>query len=248
MMKLSSFVVNGDKKVEIALLEFTDLGIDGFYDEFKVRADVIDQSNNNSVSNISISNIGASDETSGNLRVWHGRFTGSIKPRNQSVTNLIDVRRAPTEEEFYKLIVGKSLYYHIDVVNEIGFISFEDSGMGSLRYYQNSGHTDANKTGHTHQIRWLYKYLDGNPELEIKTKEDDEHYRKFELTFTDFYEGTLTEVEGYDFDNNDPFTTNQTGSFKFPKGSFLPGTTTTTDLNYICLHPSTLRHLKNFCY
>ena len=84
---------------------------------------------------------------------------------------------------------------------KLAFISFEDSGLGSLRYYQNESHTDANMTGHTHQIRWLYKYLEGKPELSIKTKEDDEHYRKFKLTFTDFYEGTLTEVEGFDFNH-----------------------------------------------
>ena len=68
-------------------------------------------------------------------------------------------------------------------------------------------------TGHTHQIRWLYKY-EGKPELSIKTKEDDEHYRKFKLTFTDFYEGTLSELEGFDFNHGSEFDLHS-GTFRF---------------------------------
>ena len=69
-------------------------------------------------------------------------------------------------------------------------------------------------TGHTHQIRWLYKYDEGKPELSIKTKEDDEHYRKFKLTFTDFYEGTLSELEGFDFNHGSEFDLHS-GTFRF---------------------------------
>jgi hypothetical protein len=201
---------NISKLTEIVLSQFTDLGNDGFYDEFKVRATV----SNNSVS---VGKIGVSGNSTDNLRTWSGRFIGSAKPRNPTVVSSLDVRRAPTEEEFDLLIVGKSLYYHIEEANEVGFIEFEDSGLGTLRYYQNTAHTDANITGHTHQIRWLYKYLKGEPELSIKTKEDGEHYRKFKLSFTDFYEGTLTEMEGFDFEEGSNFDLHS-GIFRFNNG------------------------------
>ena len=68
------------KLTELALSQFTDLGVDGYYDEFNVRATV---SNNP----VTVSLLGVSEESSENLRTWSGRFIGSAKPRNQFIDN-----------------------------------------------------------------------------------------------------------------------------------------------------------------
>ena len=51
------------KTLEIAITEFTDLGNDGYYDEFKLRATV-------ATSPVTIGSIGVSGDNTENLRTW----------------------------------------------------------------------------------------------------------------------------------------------------------------------------------
>jgi len=197
------FTTSSGQNVEIAISAFTDLGSDGYFDEFTLEAKV----------------DGKKVIVSTGLGRF-GRFVGNTKPRNNYVANAKKLDRAPTEEEFDSLIFESfGMYYIIDSTAEaeVATLKLDQAGTGTLEFSnKNVGHTGDDETGHIHNIRWRYLYNSGSPTLEIKTKEDDLHYRKFGLTFVNFYEGTLTVDEGFNSGIN--FSKVETGSFRFFNG------------------------------
>jgi hypothetical protein len=173
-----SFELATKEKIEVITSDFTDLGEDGYYDEFTGEIKV------NGKKNMTI----------------RGYFTGTKKPRNLAVSNPVDINRAPTEEEFKKYFTGIP-FYHIETSPEPG----DDEGL--FMFNTDGTITDLNPDPDENEEpieTWKYFYNSGTPYIEVLDKHGYEgnpnhyHIYKVQLNFTTFYEGTyegLTEEE-----------------------------------------------------
>ena len=199
------FTVADGTNVEISIYYLNDVGNDGYYDEFYLQA-----------------RVGKNVVASASSKERYGRFIGSTKPKNPNHSKPDKMQRVPNEEQFDSLALGTLFYYKISGSN-VGTISFNQSGDGDLYHPED--------LGHSHNIRWRYLYNSGSPTLEYKTVEDNKHYSKMQLTFTDFYEGTFVQLEGYEDGVN--FPAGQTGEFRFFEGiSYIYSTTNKTEHDF----------------
>ena len=173
-----SFKLASGKSIQLIISDLTDLGEDGYYDEYTVDAKV----NGTTVLNA------------------RGYFPGTKKPRNLGVSSPVDINRAPTEEEFMKYFTGKP-FYHIETSPKPG----DDEGL--FMFNTDGTITDLNPDPDENEEpieTWKYFYNSGTPYIEVLDKHGYEgnpnhyHIYKVQLNFTNFYEGTyegLTEEE-----------------------------------------------------
>ena len=171
-----SFKLASGEAIQLIISDLTDLGEDGYYDEYTVDAKV-------------------DGTTVLNAR---GYFPGTKKPRNLGVSSPVDINRAPTEEEFKKYFTGKP-FYIVETSPEPG----DDEDL--VIFNTDGTITDLNPDPDERDIMtWKYFYNKGTPYIEVLDKHESEdnpnhyHIYKVQLNFTTFYEGTfegLTEEE-----------------------------------------------------
>ena len=172
-----SFKLASGEAIELIISDLTDLGEDGYYDEYTVDAKV-------------------DGTTVLNAR---GYFPGTKKPRNLGVSSPVDINGVPTLEEFKKYFTGKP-FYHKETSpkpDEAEFHMFNADGTITDFNPDPDEIDDPIET-------WEYFYNNGTPYLVILDKHGYEgnpnhyHIYKVQLNFTTFYEGTfegLTEEE-----------------------------------------------------
>jgi hypothetical protein len=168
-----SFKLASGKSIQLIISDLTDLGEDGYYDEYTVDAKV-------------------DGTTVLNAR---GYFPGTKKPRNLGVSSPVDINRAPTLEEFNKYIVGKP-FYHKETYpepDEAEFHMFNSDGTIT------DLNPDPDDEGDI--MTWEYFYNNGTPYLVILDKHgyegNPDHYHIYttQINFTTFYEGTLEDLK-----------------------------------------------------
>ena len=184
-----SFKLASGENIEFVMSDLTDLGNDGYFDEYTVDAKV----DGNTVLNA------------------RGYFPGTTKPRNPRVSNPVNINRPPTEEEFNKYLVGK-VFYHEETSPKPG----EDKGYfvfnadGTSTWYEPKDDTDVDDEIGT----WKYDYNKGDPRFTLRWDEPDGDYNliivKFE--FTTFYEGKYQDL--YEEENGKEVATNDEGFWK----------------------------------
>ena len=189
-----SFNLASGQAIELTISDLTDLGEDGYYDEYTVDAKV--------------------DGTT--VLNTRGYFPGTKKPRNLGVSSPVDINRAPTEEEFKKYLVGQVLY-HEETYPEPG----EDSGYfvlnadGTATGYESKDDTDIDDDLAT----WMYNFNNGDPQLTLRWDEpdrDDYDLVIVDFDFTTFYEGTYQDI--YEEENGKQVTNaNDRGNWKVLK-------------------------------
>ena len=173
-----SFKLASGEAIELIISDLTDLGEDGYYDEYTVDAKV-------------------DGTTVINAR---GYFPGTKKPRNLGVSSPVDINRAPTEEEFKKYLTDKVLHYQETEPdpNDMGYGLLYSNGTAI--WYESEDDTDVDGP---YNSSWTYDYDGGSPKLIIRDDWESngkKHYsiNTVKLNFTNFYEGTyesLTEEE-----------------------------------------------------
>jgi hypothetical protein len=168
-----TYTLKNNEQVELVLTNFIDMGDDGYFDEFTVNATVN--------RNFKFSYV--------------GHFRGLKKPRNLAVSQTFNTNRAPTEDEFNKYLLGKSLY---------GFNLSEngaDVDMGRLVLHPNGKFlqyiTEDGDQKYVDGFSWEYNYNGGSPVFIVtieKPSSDSEIEKRVieaNLDFTNFYEATF---------------------------------------------------------
>ena len=184
-----SFKLASGQAIELTISDLTDLGEDGYYDEYTVDAKV-------------------DGTTVLNAR---GYFPGTKKPRNLGISSPVDINRAPTEEEFNKYLVGQ-VFYHFETYPKQG----EDSGYFVLNsdktgtMYESETDTDVDDD----KVTWSYDYNGGDPLLSVRWDESDGDYEivVVKFIFTNFYEGTYEDL--YEIENGTRIETLDRGYWK----------------------------------
>ena len=162
-----TYTLKNNEQVELVLTNFIDMGDDGYFDEFTVNATV-----------------------NRNLKFSYvGHFRGLKKPRNLAVSETFNTNRAPTEEEFTKYLIGKSLYGF----NLSG--NGADVDMGGLILHPNGKFlqyiTKDGTPKYVDGFSWEYRYNGGSPVF-IVTIENEKQVIEASLDFTTFYEASFT--------------------------------------------------------
>jgi hypothetical protein len=164
-----TYTLKNNEEVELVLTNFIDMGDDGYYDEFTVNATV-----------------------NRNLKFSYvGHFRGLKKPRNLAVSETFNTNRAPTEEEFTKYLIGKSLYgFNLSgngADGDMGGLILQPNGK-FLQYITKDG-TPKYVDGYS----WEYRYNGGSPHF-IVTNENENQVITASLDFTTFYEASFTVI------------------------------------------------------
>jgi hypothetical protein len=169
-----SFKLASGKSIQLIISDLTDLGEDGYYDEYTVDAKV-------------------DGTTVLNAR---GYFPGTKKPRNLGVSNPVDINGAPTEEEFKKYFTGKP-FYHKETYPDPDDGEFHMFNADGTITDFNPDPDEIEEPVET----WKYFYNNGTPYIEVLDKHESEgnpnHYHLYtiQLNFTTFYEGTFEELK-----------------------------------------------------
>ena len=181
----------GSTEIILTFTEFTDLGADGFFDEFAVRV-----------------KINGTELSSAEGVNRYGFFEGSKKPRNATVTIPKAFTSAPNEVAFDELIQRTSMYLKFDGdKNESYLLDLFTSDKGILQ------HVGEN---HAHNIRFLYKNEDdASPKLQVSTEPGEDHQFELTLTFSNFYEGTFVRFTHVKSGNDVYGSFPNTGTFRF---------------------------------
>ena len=146
-----SFKLASGEAIQLIISDLTDLGEDGYYDEYTVDAKV-------------------DGTTVLNAR---GYFPGTKKPRNLGVSSPVDINRAPTEEEFKKYFTGKP-FYIVETSPEPG----DDEDL--VIFNTDGTITDLNPDPDERDIMtWKYFYNKGTPYIEVLDKHECTTYIKF---------------------------------------------------------------------
>ena len=178
-------------KVILTFTSFTDIGEDGYIDEFAFKM-----------------NINGSEITTTEGTNRYGFFEGNTKPRNSSVSKPKTFTSAPNEVGFDSLIQETSLYLKFDGdKNESYLLDLYTSDTGILQHVGED---------HAHNIRFLYENEDdASPLLQVSTEPDTLHQFELTLTFSNFYEGTFVRFTHIKGGNNVIGSYTNTGSFRF---------------------------------
>ena len=162
------------QSVELVLTGFKDFGA-GYIEEFTIEAKV--------------------DGTS--VGTQQGRFTGDSKPKNTAASRTFDTSGTPTEDEFYKFLVGKAIFWQDTFDNDRGYILFNQDGTYVDIVYDNSWEDNFVNLKKT----WTYSYNGGSPILTLSDtgvkKSDNSEYSekdKIELSFHNFFQGNYNNI------------------------------------------------------
>ena len=174
-----SFKLASGENIEFVMSDLTDLGNDGYFDEYTVDAKV----DGNTVLNA------------------RGYFPGTTKPRNPRVSSPVNINRPPTNEEFKKYLVGQVIQLKEDdfVDDDGGYVIYNSDG--TVTVYEWDGSLDDDKTR-----KYEYNYNNGEPIViytETRKDNNDTVVTETKATFYNFYEGRYDDFKKTPDDGTD---------------------------------------------